>query len=178
MVRSSPDRARGGEGRHRGSDRGGFLRRCKEARETPRASQAATEPNPGTAWTAALMSCSVAVESRQGNPQKCRYFFLNVDDEFGAGQPLRQMAILPLQLAHFFRERIVFELGPAPLRSQAQIALLAPVREVRRVKTLAAQQGADSSRLVGRIGLGYNALLLVSGEMLPSGIDNHTRAGN
>ncbi len=83
----------------------------------------------------------------------------------GAGQPLRQLAVLLLQLAHYFEERIALGLGAAPAGSQAQVALLAPVSEVRGVETLAAEQGSDGSRFVGRICLGQNALLIVSGEL-------------
>ena len=49
MTRSSAVSERGGDGRCRGSadGGGGFCSRCKEARETPRAAQAATGPKSG-----------------------------------------------------------------------------------------------------------------------------------
>src|ERR1017187_1801249 len=78
MARSSTVNARGGEGRHRGSAKagGGFRSRCKEARETPRASQAATGPNAGTAWTAAFIVCSRRCRSSpEESPTATRLFF-------------------------------------------------------------------------------------------------------
>src|ERR1017187_2306847 len=99
MARSSTVNARGGEGRHRGSAKagGGFRSRCKEARETPRASQAATGPNAGTAWTAGSKVCPVRVRPPQEKPQTAPSLFFNHNDDLGAGQPLRQMAVLLLQ---------------------------------------------------------------------------------
>jgi hypothetical protein len=89
---------------------------------------------------------------------------LHVDNELGAGQPLRQMAVLPLQLAHFIEERIALGFGAAPVGSQAPVALLAPVSKVRGVETLAAEQGSDGARFVGRIRLGQNTLLIAGGD--------------
>src|ERR1017187_7706661 len=151
MARSSTVNARGGEGRHRGSAKagGGFRSRCKEARETPRASQAATGPNAGTAWTAAFIVCSRRCRpSPEESPTATRLFF-NINDDLGAGQPLRQMAVLLLQLTHFVEERIAFRLGTALAGSQAPVALLAPVSKVRGVETLAAEHGAHRP---GRLG--------------------------
>ena len=79
---------------------------------------------------------------------------MNVDNEFRSRQTLRQLAIVPLELAHLFRKRAVFGLRAASLRRQTLVALLAPVREMRRVEPLPAQQGADGSGLAGGIRLG------------------------
>ena len=167
MTRSAAVSARGGDGRHRGSGHGsgGFRRRCKEARETPRAVQAATEPKPGTAWTAAFMRCSRRCRASPGESPTTTRLFLNVDDELGAGQPLCQPAVLQFQFADFIEEWIEFGFGAAPAGNQATITLLAPVGEVRRVETLAAEQGSNRSRFPGRIRLRQNTPLVVSGEL-------------
>src|SRR5207249_9346264 len=87
------------------------------------------------------------------------------DDELGAGQSLRQMAVLLPQLAHFLEERIAFGFGAALAGSQAPVALLAPVSQVRRVETLAPEQGSDGSRVFGRICAGQNTPLIVGREL-------------
>src|ERR1022692_4877098 len=132
MARSSTVNARGGEGRHRGSAKagGGFRSRCKEARETPRALQAATGPNAGTAWTASFIVCSRRCRPSPEEAPTATRLFLNINDDLGAGQPLRQMAVLLLQLTHFVEERIAFRLGTALAGSPAPVALLAPVRKM------------------------------------------------
>src|ERR1017187_1389711 len=93
-------------------------------------------------WSRRSWFALVAVDRRQRNPQQQRDFFLNINDDLGAGQPLRQMAVLLLQLTHFVEERIAFGLGSALGGSQGAVALLAPVSKVRGVETLAAEHGA------------------------------------
>src|ERR1700689_1798395 len=87
------------------------------------------------------------------------------------------MVVLAFQVAHFLGEGIPLGLGPPPMGRETQVALLAPVREVRRVETLAAKQGPDRSGLVGRIGLCQDALLIFSGELATLGGDDHLGVG-
>ena len=73
---------------------------------------------------------------------------MNVNDQLGPGQTFRQLAVLLLELAHFPGKWIMFGLGAASMRGQAQIALLAPVGEMRRVEAIAAKQGTDRAGLL------------------------------
>ena len=179
MARSSAVSARGGDGRHHGSGNGsdGFRSRCKEARETPRAIPAVTELKPGTAWTAAFLSCSRRCRPSPGESPTTTRLFLNVDDELGAGQPLGQLTVLQFQFADFIEEWIAFGFRAAPAGSQAPVALLAPVSEVRRVETLAAEQGSDRSRFPGQIRFDQNTPLVVSGELAAPRLVEHLGIG-
>ena len=62
---------------------------------------------------------------------------------------MSQLPVLLFELAHLFRERIMFGFGATPLNRQTRIALLAPVGEMRRIQSLAAEHGADQAGLVG-----------------------------
>ena len=76
-------------------------------------------------------------------------FFLNINDQLGPGQTLRQLAVLQFELAHLFREWIVLGFGATSMNRQARVALVAPVGEMRRIQTLAAEHGADRSGFLG-----------------------------
>src|ERR1035437_145581 len=92
-------------------------------------------------------------------------------------QPLRQLAVLLLQLAHFFEEGIVLGFGAAPMGSQPPVALLAPVSKVRGVETLAAEQGSDGSRFRGRTRLDQNTPLIVGRELAALRLGEHLGVG-
>ena len=102
---------------------------------------------------------------------------MNLDDKFGLRQALSQLAVLLLETANLFKERIVLGLGPSPMGDQSLIALHAPVGEVRGVETLAAEHGPDGAEFAGRIGLGQNALLIIGGELAALRPDHHLRVG-
>src|ERR1039457_1370151 len=144
MARSSPVTARLGEGR----------RRIPQPMQRSSGNAQGLTGGDGTQCRDSLdggvhsLLSSLSTVAR-GIPNRNGAFFLNINDDLGAGQPLRQMAVLLLQLTHFVEERIAFRLGTALAGSQAPVALLAPVSKVRGVETLAAEHGAHRP---GRLG--------------------------
>ena len=102
---------------------------------------------------------------------------MDVDDEFSLRQALSQLGVLLLESAHFFEERIVLGLGAAPVGDQTEVALMAPMGQVRGVETLATKHGPDGSGFARRIGLGQNAPLVIGGELAPLRLDGHLGIG-
>ena len=61
---------------------------------------------------------------------------------------------------------LMFQMGGiGPMLGQAQVPLLAPMSQVRRVEALSPKEGSDRPRFVGRIRLCQNALLILRGEL-------------
>src|ERR1019366_1047618 len=86
----------------------------------------------------------LGVRLRQRPPQQSAHFFLNIDDNRGFTQLLRQALVLPAELLHFLLLRIAFGLGAALERGQAfenaSLPLTTPGGQVRGVKSFATKQ--------------------------------------
>jgi hypothetical protein len=106
---------------------------------------------------------------------------LDVDNEFRARQAVGQVAVFLFELAQFFKQRIVLGLGASPVGSQCAahgvLALVSPVRQVRRVQSFATGHGADGSGLLGCLGLGQDAFLIVGGELATLCFGDHLGIG-
>jgi hypothetical protein len=105
---------------------------------------------------------------------------LNIDDNRGFTQFLRQALVLPAEFLHFLFLRVALGLGAALVRGQAlenaSLPFATPGDQVRGVEALAAQQRADGTRLSGgRIGLGQNAQFVFAGETPALGIGDNLR---
>jgi hypothetical protein len=92
---------------------------------------------------------------------------LNLNDNFGFAQLFTEVLVFAAQFLILFIERVTLGLGTPLLGRQgmqdAGGALLSPGHQVRGVQALAAEQGAQGSRLLFRlIGFSQDALLVLS----------------
>jgi hypothetical protein len=63
------------------------------------------------------------------------------------------------------------------MRTETPVALLAPMREVRRVQAFAAEHSADGSGPAGRISFGQNPLFVFGGELAALCLGDHFGVG-
>src|SRR5664280_2951370 len=89
----------------------------------------------------------LGVRLRQRPSQQSAHFFLNIDDNRGFTQFLRQALVLPAELLDFLFLRGALGLGAALGRGQALenagLPFATPSDQMRGVEALAAQQRAD-----------------------------------
>src|ERR1035437_5644732 len=122
------------------------------------------------------------VVARSWETQQHRNFFLDFDDRFGALQPLFQAKIVSSRKCKFRRQRIWFggfgaALGGAQRFERAGGALTPPVRQRRRVKSLAAHDRADRSRDArGAVGLSKDTQLVLRRECPGAGAGGKVQA--
>ena len=98
--------------------------------------------------------------------EQLRYFFLNVDDQFGFFQAFSQARVLALQACNLCRLWILFRaalFGCQPIQFPT-LALPAPGGDVRGIQPFPPQQGALLSRLPTGFILLQNAVLVLCGE--------------
>src|ERR1017187_229015 len=122
------------------------MRRYSDARGTPRARQATALPTQSLNSRAALISSPRRSGCSESGCPTTQPLFLNLDDQLGVLQLLRQAGICGLQFAVLLHQWTDNHLGATLLGRQsvelALLALLSPCGQVRGVEALPAQQGA------------------------------------
>jgi hypothetical protein len=99
--------------------------------------------------------------------------FLNVYDDFRFPQLFGETLVFPLQLLIFRRTRIMPRFRPSLLWRQSfpdsSLPLAAPLCQMGRIESLAAQQGADLAGPPGRIRPGQYPPFILRSEPAPFG---------
>src|SRR5450756_1775205 len=137
---------------------------------------------PGTTRCRRPSDLRLPVRRAGRTPQQSSHFFLNVDDDFCFTQFFTEVLILATQLLGFFVEGAAQGLGATLLWRQgtqdAGGSFLPPGHQVRGVKALTPEQGANATRLLfGLIGRSQDTLLVLGREAPPLGPGDYLGVG-
>ena len=103
-----------------------------------------------------------------------RPLFLNVNDDLGFAQFLREALVLEAQLLVFLGHRITLGLGAAFAGGQSLqrsgLSLATPGCQQRGIQSFTAQQRSDTAGALGLVGLGQNTLLVFGAEAAARGL--------
>ena len=99
---------------------------------------------------------------------------MNVDDDLGFAQLFGEAQVVAAQLGILIADGITLGLRTTLLRSESLrdsgLPFAPPSREQRRVQSFAPEQRSDATRAFGLIGLGEDALLVLSGKAAALGL--------